>query len=310
MTIKKTTPGADSQHESSWTGGSFGGSNMTANTSSADTTTTTGQLVAPKGLSTSAKKAFSMREARSNVATLEPPTWLSAGEFENMPTSETDWVAAEANTERRTSSPWRQTPTEWAQAASQVTAPVVRPQRASTTEFSRGTSLPSGVTIKNVLKIRRPMPERARIARRVYAGLADLVSTIGVMWAADELLSTESMFTKVKSGVTAGGLADRGANTVEIVMLRTRPVEVWMIMAAFLFLNSVVLVALTGRSVGRWLAGVTMRDRMTLRAPGFTSALTHLLFAPMAPAFYYLARRTELQATPTDRLSRTVTLSD
>jgi uncharacterized RDD family membrane protein YckC len=263
-------------------------------------------LRAPQGLSTSTKKPFSIRSA-SSVATLDEPTWLSAGEFENLPTANTDWVAAEASTPRETATPWRHVPVEWAQATNQT----VRPARSThVTARPTGTSLPSGVTVKSVLKIRRPIPERARLARRVYAGLADLVSTIGVMWAADEVLGTESILTNVRAGVTAGGLADRGVNTVEVVILRHRPIEVWAIMAAWVLCNSVIMLAMTGRSLGRWLAGITMKDRMTLRPPGFARAVTHLLFAPLAPFMYWVARRTELQATPTDRLSNTVTLSD
>jgi hypothetical protein len=263
-------------------------------------------LRAPRGISTSGKRAFSIRDA-AGVSVLDESTWLSGGEFANIPTATTDWELAEAQTERATGTPWATVPAEWSAATSRV----VRPQRATQPAArAAGTSLPTGLTVKGVLKIRRPIPERARIARRVYAGLADLVATIGVTWAADEILSTESMFTRVREGVTAGGLTDRGVNTVEIVIMRQRPAEVWAIMAAWMLFNSVIMLALTGRSVGRWLAGITMKNRMTLRPPGFASALLHLFMAPIAPALYWVVRRTELQATMTDRLGRTVTLSD
>lgn len=257
--------------------------------------------------STATRPAFA--PFRVGVTEPEPEHWLTPGEFqpELQPSLDRpmDWDEAERNTQRNTGEPWRNLPTSWIDAMGKM-GTVSRARRRIPIPLGdaegRAVSFPTGFDSRQVMRIRRAQPQRVRIERRVYAGLADVVVAIGALWAADEFLGGTTIMTKATAGL--------GAQTLEHVVTRDRPLIVWLIAALVVVLNSFVAVALTGRSAGRWLASIHVRRRTDLRTPGFLRAALIVACAPVGPIGAFLAWRHPRQQTIADAVSDTVTLTD
>jgi hypothetical protein len=236
-------------------------------------------------------------------------TWLTPGEFQPelqpMQEREIDWDEAERTTPRATTRPWRDLPSSWVEAMGATTSSRRQRRGAPIPEGPlerHAVSMPTGLDHRSVLRIRRPQPARVRVERRVYAGLTDLVVAIGALWACDEFLGPTRIMTQVRSGI--------GTQTLEQVVSRDRPLTVWLVAAAIVLLNSFVAVALTGRSAGRWLAGVRVCRRRDLQPPGVTRALILLACGPLGPIGVVLAWRHPRQQTIADAVSDTVALTD
>ncbi len=246
---------------------------------------------------------------RVGVKDPEPEVWLTPGEFQPDldPSLERtmDWEAAERDTPRGVDQPWRAVPRSWTEAMTvSGTAPVARrgviiPKGELE---RRAVSLPSGIDQRTVMRIRRRQPQRVRIERRVYAALADLVFAIGALWLADEFLGGTTIMTKVHAGI--------GTQTFEQVIARDRPATVWIAAGVLVLLNSVIALGITGRTAGRWLAGISVRRRRDLAPPGIPRALLIAVCAPLGPLGAFLAWRNPEHQTIADAVSDTAALTD